>query len=215
MNNLSLRRMFTGWCLPSAATLLLLLLAASSTQATPPVGFSAEAFRGPFAANVNEGRWDPSPLFSMLIQSSSDNWGYDVVLGTGTLAPADATGKPSQSGWHDHPTAVTIVLIVQGTLWVQVKPNLNCLTAYPAGSVFLERRDVIHNGYNLDPKVPAVWRYIHFIERSETATKRDQPDQVTGDPNTASPPPPACAPADSLATADQKSTKPSLIFEKQ
>jgi hypothetical protein len=166
-----------------------------SIQATPSVGFSSQTFRGRISDNVGAHRWNPSPLFTFLVQSSNDQWGYDVVQGTTEFAPMDASGRPSQSGWHDHPTALSIGLVVQGTVWSQQHPNLSCLRVIPQGSVFFERAGEIHNNYNLDPRTPAIVRIIHFVERNQTATRRDQPDQVTGDPMVASAPPAPC-PAD-------------------
>ena len=102
-------------------------------------------------------------------------------------------GRPSQSGWHDHPTAITIGLVIQGTVWLHQGPNLNCARAIPTGSVFVERSGTIHNNYNFDPRSRAVVQVIHFVDRNEPAIRRDQPDQVTGDPMTATPPPPCPA----------------------
>ena len=62
----------------------------------------------------------------------------------------------------------------------------------PTGSVFFERSGEIHNNYNLDPRTPAIVRIIHFVDRNLTATRRDQPDPVTGSTTTASPPPAPC-----------------------
>jgi hypothetical protein len=163
--------------------------------ATPPFGFSSQTFRGKIAENVGAHQWNPSPLFTLLIQSSTDQWGVDVVQGTTEFAAMDAMGRPSQSGWHDHPTAISIGLVVQGTVWSH-EAKANCLRAIPTGSVFFERSGEIHNNYNLDPRTPAVVRIIHFVDRNQSATRRDQPDPVTGSATTAGPPPPQC-PADS------------------
>lgn len=166
----------------------------SLLHATPPFGFTSQTFRGRIAQNVGAYQWDSSPLFSFLMQSSNEQWGYDVVQGTTEFAPADVTGRPSQSGWHDHPTALSVALVIQGTVWSH-DHDANCLRPIPAGSVFFERSGQIHNNYNLDPRIPAVVRIIHFVDRNQPATRRDQPDPVTGSTTTAAPPPPAC-PAD-------------------
>ncbi len=175
-----------------AKTLLSGVLAVS-LHATPPFGFNSQTFRGRIAGNLLAGQWEPSALFSLLIQSStSPEWGYDVVQGTTEFAPMDATGRPSQSGWHDHPTALSIGLVVQGTVWSHEKSNPGCLRPLPTGTVFFERSGEIHNNYNLDPRTPAIVRIIHFVERGQAATRRDQPDQVSGDPASAAPPPAPC-----------------------
>jgi hypothetical protein len=159
--------------------------------ATPPFGFTSQTFRGRIAENVGAHRWNPDPLFTLLIQSSNDGWGLDVVQGTTEFAPMDATGRPAQSGWHDHPTALSIGLVVQGTVWSHAA-GTNCLRAFPTGSVFFERSGEIHNNYNLDPRTAAVVRIIHFVDRNQTPTRRDQPDPVTGSVTTAAPPPAPC-----------------------
>ena len=185
-----------------AATVLFLLgLVAVPLQATPSFGFSSQTFRGRIAENVSAHEWMPSPLFALLIQSSRGDWGIDVVQGTTVFAPMDASGRPSQSGWHDHPTFLSIGLVVEGTLSVHEKPTLHCLKVLPAGSVFFERAGQIHNNYNMDPRVATVVRIIHFIERNQAATRRDQPDQVTGDPATASAPPSGACPESVPAAA--------------
>jgi len=165
-------------------------LLAGPVYATPPFGFTSQTFRGRIAENVGAHQWN-GPLFTLLIQSSNEQWGIDVVQGTTEFAPADATGRPSQSGWHDHPTALSIGLVIQGTVWSHGH-DANCLLPIPVGSVFFERSGEIHNNYNLDPRTPAVVRIIHFVDRNQSATRRDQPDPATGSLVTASAPPPPC-----------------------
>jgi quercetin dioxygenase-like cupin family protein len=177
------------WPLTTAICLLTVPL-----YATPPFGFTSQTFRGKISGNASAHQWNPDPLFTLLIQSSPEQWGIDVVQGTTEFAPADATGRPSQSGWHDHPTALSIGLVVQGTVWSHAAGS-NCLQAIPTGSVFFEKIGEIHNNYNLDSRTPAVVRIIHFVDRNRSATRRDQPDPSTGSTTTAAPPPPAC-PAD-------------------
>ena len=169
-------------------------------EATPPSGFTSQTFRGKITGNVSAHQWNPGPLFTLLIQSSNDPWGFDVVQGTTEFAAADPTGKPSESGWHDHPTALSIGLVVQGTVWSHAA-GTNCLRAFPTGSVFFERAGEVHNNYNLDQRSPAVVRIIHFVDRNLTATRRDRPDPVTGSTTASTPPPPPC-PADAPASGD-------------
>jgi hypothetical protein len=175
----------------------LVLLAAmtipvGSALATPGIGISSQAFRNSISANVYASQWGPSPLFSLLLMTSNDDWGYDLIHNIITLAPADPMGTPTQSGWHDHPVPLGLVQIVQGALWVQEKPNVGCLTYYPTGSVLTETQGNIHNVFNFDKQVPTVLSVTWFIERSVLSARRDQPDQVTGDPNVAGPPPALC-----------------------
>jgi hypothetical protein len=167
-------------------------LLGSTLYATPPFGVNSQTFRGRIAGNVGAHEWNPGPLFTLLIQSSNDQWGFDVVQGTTEFAPMDSMGRPSQSGWHDHPTALSIAVVIQGTVWSQDAHNPTCVRAIPTGSVFFERGGEIHNNYNLDPGTPAVVRIIHFVDRNLTATRRDQPDPVTGSTTTASAPPAPC-----------------------
>jgi hypothetical protein len=185
------------------------IIMAGSLCATPPFGFSSQTFRGRIAEHVGTHQWGPNPLFTLLIQSSGDNWGYDVVQGTTEFAPMDASGRPSQSGWHDHPTVWSIGLVIQGTVWSHGADNLNCLRALPTGSVFFEHSGEIHNNYNLDPRTPAIVRIIHFIDRNQTATRRDRPDPVTGSATTSAPPPGAC-PADAPTASHELNSMPRL-----
>jgi len=193
----------------SVATLVCLL--AAPVQATPPFGFSSQTFRGKITQNISAHQWDPEPLFTVLIQSSPDQWGLDVVQGTTEFAPADAMGRPSQSGWHDHPTALSIGLVVQGTVWSHGVGS-NCLRAFPTGSVFTERKGEIHNNYNIDPRTPAIVRIIHFVDRNQMPTRRDQPDPATGSTTTATPPPTAICPADAPGDSHRGAAGTSLPF---
>lgn len=175
-----------GW-----TAVLLTCLIAARMGGTPPFGFNSQTYRGKIADNIGVQQWFPGPLFSLLIQSSNEQWGFDVVQGTTEFAPMDGMGRPSQSGWHDHPTALSIGLVIQGTVWSHAAGS-NCLVAFPTGSVFFERSGHIHNNYNIDPNTPAVVRIIHFVERNQNATRRDQPDPATGSTTTTAPPPPPC-----------------------
>jgi hypothetical protein len=188
------RSQFSWMITRNAFAAILGCLLAAPVCATPQFGFTSQTFRGRIAGIVGVHQWLPGPLFTLLIQSSNDQWGFDVVQGTTEFAPVDAMGRPSQSGWHDHPTALSIGLVIQGTVWSHAAGS-NCLQAFPTGSVFFEQSGSIHNNYNLDPRMPAVVRIIHFVDRNQTATRRDQPDPVTGSTTTAAPPPAPC-PAD-------------------
>ena len=162
--------------------------------ATPPVGMTSQAsFRSPLKVNIYSTQWGPSPLFNLLLQTSPGDWGYDLVQGVGTFAAADASGTPSQSGWHEHPVPILLAQIVQGALWIQDKTRLDCVTYYPTGSVVIETKGYIHNAYNLDKKTATIIYTTSFRERHLTAGRIDYPDPITGDPNVASPPPPLCA----------------------
>jgi hypothetical protein len=175
----------------------LLILSATTLRATPPFGFSSQTSRGKITLNVSAHQWDDSPLFTLLIQSSAENWGLDLVQGTTEFAAADpVSGRPSQSGWHDHPTVLSIAVVTQGTVWSHAAGS-NCLQAIPTGTVFTERMGQIHNNYNLDPRTPAIVRITHFVDRNQIPTRRDQPDPATGSSSTATPPPTAICTADS------------------
>src|SRR5262249_46224473 len=93
------------------------------------------------------------------------------------------------------------VQITQGGLWVQEKPDLACLTYYPTGSILIEGQGHIHNAFNFDQKTVTVLRATWFIERNIPTTRTDQPDQVTNDPNVASPPPAVRCPNSALPPA--------------
>lgn len=160
--------------------------------ATARIGITSQSFRNPIKANIYATQWGSTPLFNLLLQTSPDVWGYDITQGIVTFAPAAADGTPSQMGWHDHPEPILFVQVVQGGLWFQEKPHLDCLTYYPTGSVLTEAQGNIHNAYNLDKKTPTILYVTAFVERYLTSTRIDAPDPFTGDPNVASPPPPLC-----------------------
>jgi hypothetical protein len=172
----------------------LLAIALETALATPPVGMTSQAsYRSPLKLNIYVTQWGSSPLFNLLLQTSSDAWGYDLVQGIGTFAAADANGTPSQSGWHEHPVPILFTQIVQGALWIQDKSRLDCLTYYPTGSIVLESKGYIHNAYNLDKKTATIIYTTSFRERYLTVGRIEYPDPITGDPNIASPPPPLCS----------------------
>ena len=186
----------------------LLSLGVDSLKATPPFGFTSQTFRGKITANVSAHQWNDNPLFTLLIQSSSENWGLDVVQGTTEFATADpASGRPAQSGWHDHPTVLSIAVVVQGTVWSHAAGS-NCLEALPTGTVFTERSGQIHNNYNIDPRTPAIVRITHFVDRNQSATRRDQPDPGTGSTTMAAPPPTAICTAENHTHQASNSDRP-------
>jgi hypothetical protein len=170
-----------------------LAIPVGSALATARIGITSQAFRNPITVNIYSTQWGSSPLFNLLLQTSPDAWGYDLVNSVVTFAPAAADGTPSQMGWHDHPVPILFVQIVQGGLWFQEKPHLDCLTYYPTGSVLTEAQGHIHNAYNFDKKTATIIYVSGFVERYLTATRTEAPDPFTGDPNVASPPPPLCA----------------------
>jgi hypothetical protein len=163
-----------------------------SALATDRVGITSLAFRNPIKVNIYSTQWGPAPLFNLLLQTSPDTWGYDLATSMVTFAPATADGTPSQMGWHDHPVPILLVTIVQGGLWFQERPHLDCLTYYPTGSVLTEAQGNIHNAYNFDKKTATILWVTGFVERYMPATRTEEPDPFTGDPNVASPPPPLC-----------------------
>jgi hypothetical protein len=178
-------------------------LPASHLCATSSSGFVAQAFRGQITQNVSAHHLSGDPLFMLLLHSSVGQKGYDVIQATAQFAPVDLMGRPSQTGWHDHPTAISIGLVIQGTIWLHQDTNLACARPLPTGSVFFQRDGTLHNVYNFDRTAPAVVQVFHLIDRNEATLRRDQPDPITGDPMTATTPPPCPAgvPAADNATA--------------
>lgn len=187
------RRMRRSASLVRATILAAVCLPPSQLWATTSFGFTAEAFRGEITQDVRAHQSAGDPLFMLLIHSSAGPQGYDVVQITAEFGPMDDMGRPSQTGWHDHPTAISIGLVIEGTIWLHQAPNLDCARPLPAGSVFFQHNGAIHNVYNFDPTTPAIVQVVHLVDRNETAIRRDRPDQVTGDPATATPPPPCPA----------------------
>lgn len=167
------------------------VLATSPASATPPIGQTV--LSGPFRAqvrkNINVNQWVPLPLLNLQIQSSDENWGFDVITVDAQYAAADASGRPSSSGWHSHPAALTMVQVLQGTVMQWDHETPNCLSAYPAGSIWFESPGHAHNVFNTDPKGPAVVRITYILDRSLTVTRTDEPDPFTNSQTVSSAPP--------------------------
>lgn len=168
-----------------------LALFSGSALATTQIGYSSQSTRSKITLNLFSTQWGSSPLFNFVMQTSGDVWGYDLIHATNTFAAAAADGTPSQSGWHTHPVPIGLVQVLQGGVWIQEKSDLNCLTYYPTGSMFVETAGHAHNAFNFDKKTPAVTLATWFLERNLPSTRTDQPDPSTGDPNIASRPPTA------------------------
>ncbi len=168
-----------------------LALIAGSALATTQIGYTSASTRTKIAQNLYSTQWGGSPLFNIILQSSTDAWGYDLIHATNTFAVALADGTPSQSGWHDHPVPIGLVQVISGGVWMQEQDAPSCLTYYPAGSMFVEGAGHLHNVFNFDKKTPAVTLATWFLERYMASTRRDQPDPITGNPTLASPPPTA------------------------
>ena len=160
-----------------------------SAFGTAQIGYSSTSTRSKIAANLFANQWGASPLFSLLIQSSPDTWGYDLIHAANTFAAASPDGTPSQSGWHTHPVPVGLVQVIQGAVWIQEQDNLGCLSYYPTGSMFVESSGHAHNVFNFDQKTAAITQATWFLQRDLTSTRTDQPDPLTGDTSQASPPP--------------------------
>jgi hypothetical protein len=201
----------SGAGLVRALILVAACLPASQLCATPASGFTAQAFRGQITQNVSAHHLSGDPLFMLLLHSSVGQQGYDVIQATAQFAPLDSMGRPSQTGWHDHPTAISIGLVIHGTIWLHQDTKLDCARPLPTGSVFFQRDGTLHNVYNFDPATPAVVQVFHLIDRNEAALRRDQPDPITGDPMTATTPPPCPA---GVAAADNATASPNWMLMK-
>ena len=176
------------------AVLASLVFLSRVATATGQLGYTSVSTRSAIPANLYATQWGSSPLFSLIMESSNAAWGYDLIHATNTFAVAAVDGTPSQSGWHDHPVPVGLVQVISGGVWIQEGEATNCLTYYPAGSMFVEGAGHKHNAFNFDKKTPGVTLATWFLERYLTSTRRDQPDPITGNPAIASAPPTAlCA----------------------
>jgi len=180
-----------------AAGLALLCSLRQPAAATPSFGqTTTPALRARIPRNATANHWGAAPLFNLQVQSSPDNWGYDVVQVEASFAAADASGRAGSSGWHSHPAAITMVQVIQGTGGVVTAENRNCATIYTAGSVFFEQKGNVHHLYNMDTRTPLVIRVTFFVERSIAATRTDEAEPLTGSPMDNAPPPSAvCDPS--------------------
>src|SRR5258705_86375 len=99
-----------------------LALFSGSALATPSVGMTSQSTRSKITFNLYSTQWGSTPLFNMVMQTSGDQWGYDLIHAQNTFAPATADGTPSQSGWHNHPVPIGFVQVIQGGVWIQEAP---------------------------------------------------------------------------------------------
>jgi hypothetical protein len=170
-------------------------------QATPPVGYTSVSTRTPITSNLSVSQWGSTPLFNFLVQTSSGDWGYDLIHATNTFAVSPANGTPTQSGWHDHPVPIGLVQVISGGIWMQEGDTPSCVTYYPTGSMFIENAGHVHNVFNFDKTKPAVTLATWFLERQIASTRRDQPDPTTGSTTMASAPPSALCPGSPIPPA--------------
>jgi hypothetical protein len=198
-----------------AVGLLAALAGGVPVMATQPIGVTTQPLRSPLPDRVTGFQLNPHFLLMIgvsreakhdcadgdtdrgadLSKSLRDEGqprceGYDIFETINTFAPA-VLGKPSQSGWHDHPIPVGFVQVIQGTLWTQDATNPGCLKKYATGAVLIEHQGDIHNAFNFDSAVPTVLRSVFFVAHDEPLTRTDRPDPITGDPDVASAPPTA------------------------
>jgi quercetin dioxygenase-like cupin family protein len=171
-----------------------LTLFAGAALATTQIGYTTTSTRSVIPSNLYTTQWGGSPLFNFILQSSADQWGYDLIHATNTFGVASATGTPSQSGWHTHPVPIGLVQVISGGLWIQEGADLTCLAYYPTGSMFVEGAGHVHNAYNFNKTTPAVTLATWFLDRNLSSTRTDVPDPITGNPTVASPTPTAICP---------------------
>ena len=197
-------RNYLAWF--AATGLLVALESGVPALATEAIGVTSQPLRSPLPERVTGFQANPHLLLLIGLphegrhnceDSDRDKQlkceGYDLFETINTFAPA-VLGKPSQSGWHDHPIPVGFVQVIQGVLWSQEAERPDCLKKYATGSVLIEHRGDIHNAFNFDSAVPAVIRSVLFIAHGEPQPRTDRPDPITGDPNVASAPPTATCP---------------------
>jgi quercetin dioxygenase-like cupin family protein len=96
-----------------------------------------------------------------LAQGFSDANSVDLhVNGPSDALTADLVFQPgAETGWHYHPGPV-VVIIKSGAL-TETHSN-GCVTVHPAGSVFFEKADVIHNAANQTGVVTEVYATFLF-----------------------------------------------------
>lgn len=66
--------------------------------ATPAIGYTSQSTRTAITSNLYASQWGSLPLFNFVMQSSGDQWGYDLIHATNTFPMPSADGTPSQSG---------------------------------------------------------------------------------------------------------------------
>ncbi len=81
----------------------------------------------------------------------------------------------AETGWHFHPGPV-VVVIKSGAL-TEIKSD-GCVIVHPAGSVFFEEKDVIHNAINQSSGVTDVYATFLLPEGTQPLIPAANPGQV-------------------------------------
>jgi quercetin dioxygenase-like cupin family protein len=113
-------------------------------------GIGAAAFVAAFALVVfvgdARGQLAGVQIIPLAQGSSPDKNVVLHIKGPSDVLQADLIFQPGgQTGWHTHPGPV-VVVIKSGAL-TEIHEN-GCTTVHPAGSVFFEEADVVHNAIN-------------------------------------------------------------------
>ena len=112
-----------------------------------------------------------------LAQGSSPD--KNVVLhikGPSDVLQADLIFQPGgQTGWHTHPGPV-VVVIKSGAL-TEIHKN-GCTTVHPAGSVFFEKANEIHNAANQTGGVTEVYATFLFPAGTQPLIPATNPGNV-------------------------------------
>jgi quercetin dioxygenase-like cupin family protein len=98
------------------------------------------------------------------------------VNGPSDALTADLVFQPGgETGWHYHPGPV-VVVIKSGSLTETHSDG--CVTVHPAGSVFFEKADVIHNAANQTGGVTEVYATFLFPSGTQPLIPAANPGNV-------------------------------------
>ena len=98
------------------------------------------------------------------------------VNGPSDALTAELVFQPdAETGWHYHPGPV-VVVVKSGALTETHSDG--CVTVHPAGSVFFEKKDVVHNAANQTGGVTEVYATFLFPEGTQPLIPAANPGGV-------------------------------------
>ena len=115
---------------------------------------------GVFGSGKARGQVPPLQIIPVAEGYSTANSVDLHVGGPSNALTADLVFQPgAETGWHYHPGPV-VVVIKSGALTETHSDG--CITVHPAGSVFFEKQDVVHNATNQTGGVTEVYATFLF-----------------------------------------------------
>lgn len=138
--------------------------------------FVAALALGLVGSSVARGQVSPLQIIALAEGYSSENSVDLHVNGPSDALTADLVFQPGgETGWHYHPGPV-VVVIKSGAL-TETHSN-GCVTVHPAGSVFFEKKDDVHNASNQTGVVTEVYATFLFPAGTQPLIPASNPGRV-------------------------------------